>query len=267
MVCVNFRKAFGRTGLWQLLRKYGFPEKFTSMIDALYTGMMANVTIGGEVSESFSVTNAVKQGCVLAPTLFSIFLSAMLDAAFETWGTTRILVRELLVADDSTLVAHSAEEMQKIVDAFSDASKKIGLRINIKKTEMLYQHNSTRTREEDIMADRNKLNSVPEFTYLGSTISRFGRIDDETQRRMDKASASFGRLRQIHWNNRHVSMQVKGKIYRAVVLYTRGLDSVQTTGEKAACLHDATLGSIMRNNLDGQIDNKEILERTGLPSI
>ena len=164
----------------------------------------------------------------------------------ETWGTTRILVRELLVADDSTLVAHSAEEMQKIVDAFSDASKKIGLRINIKKTEMLYQHNSTRTREEDIMADRNKLNSVPEFTYLGSTISRFGRIDDETQRRMDKASASFGRLRQIHWNNRHVSMQVKGKIYRAVVLYTRGLDSVQTTGEKAACLHDATLGSIMR---------------------
>ena len=35
--------------------------------------------------------------------------------------TTRILMRELLLADDSALVA---EEMQKIVDAFSDASKK-----------------------------------------------------------------------------------------------------------------------------------------------
>ena len=58
--------------------------------------------------------------------------------------TTRILKRELLFADDSALVAHSAEEMQKIVDAFSDASKKFDLKINIKKTEVLYQPNSTR---------------------------------------------------------------------------------------------------------------------------
>ena len=46
--------------------------------------------------------------------------------------------------------------MQKIVDGFSDASKKFGLEINIKKTEVLYQSNSTRTREEDIMVDGNK---------------------------------------------------------------------------------------------------------------
>ena len=99
-------------------------------------------------------------------------------------------MRELLFQDDSALVAHSAEEMQNIVDAFSIASKKFGLKINIKK--MLYQPNSTRTREEDIMVDGNKLNSVLEFTYLGSTISSDGCIDDEIQRRMAKASSSFG---------------------------------------------------------------------------
>ena len=95
MVFVDFSKAFdtgGRTGLWQLLRKYGCPEKFTTMIEVLHTGMMANVSVGGEVSESFSVTNGVKQGCVLAPTLFSILLSAMLDEAWgmaSTYGETR----------------------------------------------------------------------------------------------------------------------------------------------------------------------------------
>ena len=52
--------------------------------------------------------------------------------------TTRILMRELLFADDRALVVHSAERMQTIVDAFSDASKKFGLKINIKKTEVLY---------------------------------------------------------------------------------------------------------------------------------
>ena len=129
VVFVDFSKAFdtvGRTGLWQLLRKYECPEKFPTMIEALYTGTMANVSV---VSESFSVTNGVKQSCVLAPTLFSTFLSAMFDEAFRDMGdgvyiqsrqsadlfnvahfraktkTTRILMRELLFAADSALVA------------------------------------------------------------------------------------------------------------------------------------------------------------------
>ena len=62
------------------------PEKFTTMIEAQHTGMMANVSVGREVSESFNVTNGVKQGCILAPTLFSVFLSAMLDKAFRDMG-------------------------------------------------------------------------------------------------------------------------------------------------------------------------------------
>ena len=69
MVFVDFSKAFdtvGRTGLWQLLKKYGCPEKFTTMIEALHTGMMANVSVGGEVSESFSVTNGVMQARLCA---------------------------------------------------------------------------------------------------------------------------------------------------------------------------------------------------------
>ncbi|KAK2189733.1 hypothetical protein NP493_98g01019 [Ridgeia piscesae] len=89
MVFVDFSKALdtvGRTGLRQLLRKYGCPEKFTTIIEALHTGMMVNFSVGGEVSESFSVTNGVKQGCVLAHTLFSIVLSAMFDEAFRDMG-------------------------------------------------------------------------------------------------------------------------------------------------------------------------------------
>ena len=129
-------------------------------------------------------------------------------------------MRELPLAYDGALVAHSAEEMQKIVDAFSDASNKFGLTFNVKKTEVLYQPNSTRTREEDITIDGNKLNAVLEFTYLGRTISSNVCIDHEIQRGMAKTSASFGRLRQRLWHNHHVSKRVKGNIYRAIVLST-----------------------------------------------
>ena len=56
------------------------------MIESMHTGMMVNVMNGGEVPDTFAITNGVKQGCVLAPTLFSIFLSAMREEAFKDMG-------------------------------------------------------------------------------------------------------------------------------------------------------------------------------------
>ena len=277
MVFVDFSKAFdtvGRKGLWQLLRKYVCPEKFTTMIEALHTGMMANVSVGGK-SRNRSVTNGVIQGCVLAPTLFSIFLLAMLDEAFRYMGdgvyiqsrqsadlfnvvhfraktkTTRILMRELLFTDDSALVAHSAEEMQKKVDAFSDVSKKFGLKINIKKTEVLYQPNSTRTREKDIMVDGNKLNAVLEFTYLGNTISSNGCIDDEIHRRVAKSSAFSA-------DNTRDS--------ETTTMWPCGLKA-RNTVKKLHSFMMRHLRSIMRITWMEKLTNKDILERTGQPSM
>ena len=122
------------------------------------------------------------------------------------------------------------------------------------------------------MVDGNKLNSVMEFTYLGSTISSDGCIDDEIQRRMAKASASFGRLRQRLWNNHHVSMRVKGKIYRAIVLSTLlyGAEAWTVYRRQVKKLHAFMmrhLRSIMRITWMDKVTNKEILERTGLPSM
>jgi len=45
--------------------------------------MTAKVLDDSELSEEFPVTNGVKQGCVLAPILFSMVLSAMLIDAFR----------------------------------------------------------------------------------------------------------------------------------------------------------------------------------------
>nr|VZI44837.1 unnamed protein product [Spirometra erinaceieuropaei] len=81
---VDLTKAFdtvNREGLWKIMQKFGCPERFTQMVRQLHDGMMARVTDNGAVSEAFAVTNGVKQGCALAPTLFSIMFSAVLMAA------------------------------------------------------------------------------------------------------------------------------------------------------------------------------------------
>ena len=101
---------------------------------------------------------------------------------------TNTLVREPHLADDSALIAHSAEEIQKIVDAFANALSKFGLKINIKKTEVVFQPNSTMTMEEEIIVYETTLNHVKEFPYLGSIIASDGHIESELQKRMLKAS-------------------------------------------------------------------------------
>ena len=117
------------------------------------------------------------------------------------------------------------------------------------------------------MVDGNKLNTVLEFTYLGGTISSNVCIGDEIQRRMVKASASFGRLSQILWNNHHVSIRVKDIPCNCAVhpsIWTRGQDSLHTPAEQAASLHD-TRSMFMRITWMDKVTNYDILERTGLP--
>ena len=106
--------------------------------------------------------------------------------------TTNKLVRELLFVDDSALIAHSAEEIQRIVDAFANASSKFGLKINIKKTEVMFQPNSTMTMVEDINVDETTLTHVKELTYLGSIIASDGHMKQSCKRECQRPVCHSG---------------------------------------------------------------------------
>ena len=89
---------------------------------------------------------------------------------------------------------------------------------------------------------------------------------------MANASECFGRLRQIFWNNHHVSIRVKGKIYRAIVLSTLLLGAKAWTVyirhvKKMHAYVTRNMRSIMRIPCIDKVTNKDILERTGLPSM
>nr|VZI50622.1 unnamed protein product [Spirometra erinaceieuropaei] len=222
---VDLTKAFDTVnceGLWKIMQKFGCPERFTQMVCQLHDGMMARVTDNGDVSEAFAVTNGVKQGCVLAPTLFSLMFSAMLmDAyrdehpgiriAYRTDGhllnhrrmnfqsrVSTTTVHELLFADDCVLNTTSEEEMQRSMDLFSAACENFGLIINTQKSVVMHQpppHSVTAPNgPPQISVNGTLLQVVEIFPYLCSTLSRNTKIDDEVANRISKASQAFGRL-------------------------------------------------------------------------
>nr|VZI09819.1 unnamed protein product [Spirometra erinaceieuropaei] len=276
---VDLTKAFdtvNREGLWKIMQKFSCPERFTQMVRQLHDGMMARVTDNGAVSEAFAVTNGVKQGCVLAPTLFSLMFSAMLmDAyrderpgiriAYRTDGhllnhrrmnfqsrVSTATVHELLFADDCALNTTSEEEMQRSMDLFSAACENFGLVINTQKTVVMHQpppNSATAPNAPpQICVNGTQLQVVENFPYLGSTLSRNIKTDDEVANRISKASQAFGRLRSTVWNRHGLQLSTKLKMYKAVILPT--------------CLR-----RILRLNWQDRIPDTEVLERTGIPSI
>ncbi|BHF70159.1 hypothetical protein SprV_0301320900 [Sparganum proliferum] len=83
---VDLRKAFDTVdheGLLKVMQKFGFQERFAQMVRQLHDGIVARVTDNGAVLEAIAVTNGVKQGCVFAPTLFTLMFSAMLINAYR----------------------------------------------------------------------------------------------------------------------------------------------------------------------------------------
>jgi len=71
-----------RDGLFKVLAKIGCPPKLLSLIQSFHMGMKGITQFNGSSSEAFSISGGVKQGCVLAPTLFGIYFAVMLKQAF-----------------------------------------------------------------------------------------------------------------------------------------------------------------------------------------
>ena len=300
MTFVDLTKAFdtvSRKGLWRIMEKFGCPGKFITIVRQVHDGMMVKVMEDGEESKEFPVTNGVKQGCVLAPTLFSMVFSAMLTDAFKhcndgihlkyrTDGglfnlgrlqavnkVTETVIRDLLFADDCALNAGTAEMMQHEVDCFSQACDNFGLTISTKKTEVLYQPAPGKPYiEPHIIVKGQKLQAVDKFTYLGSTLSREANADAEVNNRVAKASAAFGRLRENVWERRGLSVNTKLKVYRAVVLTTLLYGSETWTiysrhAKQLNSFHMNCLRRLLRIKWQDKVADTEILERTGLSTI
>ena len=299
---VDLTKAFdtvSRTGLWEILAKLGCPPKFLTMIIQLHEDQLGQVKNNSELSQTFPIANGVKQGCVLAPTLFSIFFSTMLQKAtedlddedgiyirFRTDGnlfnlrrlqahtkTLEKLISELLFADDAALVAHTEAALQRVTSCFAEACQLFGLEVSLKKTEVLHQPAPKEVyRQPSIHIDRTELNVVNQFTYLGCVISSDAKIDKEIDNRLAKANSAFGRLYKRVWHNFNLKRVTKISVYRAVVLTTLlyGAESWVIYSRHLRLLerfHQRCLRTILNIHWSDFVTNNEVLKQAGITSV
>lgn len=141
----------------KIMGKYGCPSKVITMARQFHDGLIAHVLDDGTFSTPFPVTNGVKQGCVLAPTLFSMVFTDMLsdafndfgfginltyrtDAGYVTWGSFKptpkhrqqLSVTSCLPITALSVPALPEPDMQRSMDHFSKTCDNVDLIINIK---------------------------------------------------------------------------------------------------------------------------------------
>ncbi|XP_068703707.1 uncharacterized protein [Montipora foliosa] len=212
--------------------------------------------VNGKEEDDVHVSNGVKQGCVLAPTLFSFLFSTMMLSAFKNTDpgiqisyrtdggvfnlhrlrakpkVTLALIRELLLLDAIEICAHHCE-----------------------------------TTWFHLI-----LNCVDSFTYLGSSPSSSNSLDKEISTRIAKASASYGRLQKRVWCDRALSIETKCAVYKAVVLsaFLYGCESWTLYRGHIKLLdkfHQRCLRRIKNIKWFKQVTNDKVLQKAKMQSI
>ena len=182
------------------------------------------------MSEAFNICSGVKQGCVLAPTLFGVFFSVLLKHAFRTTNAgiflrsrtdgklfnlarlrsktkvSQVLLRDFLFVNDAALVAQIDNDLQNLLDGFSNACDDFGLTISLRKNKIVTRGTDA---SSSLFIKDYALETVNSFIYLGSTLTSTTSLDTEIGKRIGHAATNMSKLSQRVWKNQKLTTPTK----------------------------------------------------------
>lgn len=236
---IDFKKAFDRVwheGLWQVLRNFGIEEGLIQVIQALYNTSSSAVLLNSQIGDYFKTTVGVRQGCLLSPTLFNLFLEMIMRETLHGFQSTISIggrtINNLRFADDIDLLGGSKQELQELTKRLEERASAYGMEVSSEKSKVLI--NSQTKAEAEIYMNGERLEVVDAFKYLGATLTKDGRSTAEIKTRLAIATSAMAKLNKI-WRSKEISFPTKIKLYRSLILsiLLYGCESWTMTAETA----------------------------------
>ena len=194
-------KAFDRINHWLLfdkLLKREMPCYIVRILVYWYRTQTMYVQWASCDSSSFKVTNGVRQGGILSPKLFIVYMDDLSDQLNNSniggnFGSGQ-LVNHISYADDMCLLSFSTAGMQKLLNICDQYSNDHDLIYNSKKTMcMAFTPKSCKSHECKLSLNQESLSYVREARYLGVVIQSSG-TDKDVHRQMRKYYAGINTL-------------------------------------------------------------------------
>ena len=162
----------------------GIPDHLTCLLRNLYESQEATVRTGHGTTDWFQIGKGVCKGYILSPCLFYldaeyIMQNARLEEAQAGINISRKNIKKLRYADDTTLMAESEEELKSLLMKVKEESENVGLKLNIQKTKIMASGPII-----SWQIDGETVETVADFTFLGSKITAEGECSHEIKRRL-----------------------------------------------------------------------------------
>ena len=148
-VLIDFKKAFDgvwHAALWAAMKKYNISAILIRVIKNFYDKATSAVLFNSSIGDWFRTTVGVRQGCLLASTLFNIFLESIMTDALDGHESTVSIggrtITNLRFADDINGLAREEEELAKQVERLDKASTAYGMEISAEKTKLMASNTS-----------------------------------------------------------------------------------------------------------------------------
>ena len=209
------------------------------------------------------------QGCVLSPNLFSIYGEIILRTIMRMEGikVSGVNINNIRYADDTVIIADTSEKLQALVDVVKRESEKMGLKINIKKTEVVVASKNPEPPNCNIIINNTRIKQANNFVYLGSTISQDARPNREIERRILIAKNSFNSMKNLLTNNR-MNIQTRVRALKTYIWSTLmyGAESWTLNREMKMKLNAAEMWfyrRMLRVSWRDRVTNEEVLLRVG----
>ena len=130
-----------RNGLWFKLHRAGIQGKFLRIIGDMYSKVKSCVKQCSSYSEYFQYAVGLRQGEVMSPLLFSLFiddLEMFLQDNIEcSLNIDDIVLILLLFADDMAILAKTPEDLQTSLDLLHTYCTNWGLEVNTTNTKIM----------------------------------------------------------------------------------------------------------------------------------
>ena len=168
-------KAFDKVNHFHLFKQLlhrGIPVIFVRLLFYWYRNQKCAVRWGHYVSNDFMVTNGVRQGSVLSPILYNVFIEQLSVLILESGVGCKIngmLLNHLFYADDSVLLAPTPTSLQKLLNVCEDFSRNQELFFNVEKTKCVMFHCKlfNNVKAPTMILNGDILKFVKEVKYLG----------------------------------------------------------------------------------------------------
>ena len=260
---IDYSKAFDKVKhekLFEMLNQLDIDGKDLRVLRNLYWDQTAAVRVDGELSEYTNIKRGVRQGCVMSPDLFNLYNEVILRNLDESEGlkANGENLNNLRYADDTSLLAGSEEDLQRLLNIVVEDSEKLGLSLNVKKTECMVVSKKKNNPEQ--------IRQVQKFKYLGYTLTSDGKCRTEIKKRIAIAKASFQKMNTI-LKNRNISFSTKLRVLKtyvwSILLY--GCETWTITAETKKNLEAAEMWfyrRMVRISWKEKRTNVSILEET-----